>query len=103
MFGRVHSVSRCVRAAGAVVLASFQALAQAPTPAADELARKHFDSAVAYLDEIDYENALKAFQKSYDLSHRPEILLNIATVHEKRGDVPSAIEALKRYLAEAPN
>src|SRR3954468_7689542 len=38
---------------------------------ADDLARRHFDSGVAYLEESDYDNALKAFQKAYDLSKRP--------------------------------
>jgi tetratricopeptide (TPR) repeat protein len=70
--------------------------------AADELARRHFDSGAAYLEESDYENALKAFQKAYDLSKRPEILLNIATVQERRGELATAITALKDYLAAAP-
>jgi tetratricopeptide (TPR) repeat protein len=83
----------------AAFLGTFQAAAQTP---ADELARKHFDAAVAYLEERDYDNALKAFEKSYELSKRPEILLNIATVHEKRGDLPAAVGALKRYLEIAP-
>jgi tetratricopeptide (TPR) repeat protein len=70
---------------------------------ADELARRHFDSGAAYLEESDYDNALKAFQKAYELSHRPEILLNIATVQERRGDLPAAIAALQQYLDAAPN
>jgi tetratricopeptide (TPR) repeat protein len=76
-----------------------QAGAQATS---DDLARSHFDSAAAYLQESDYENALKAFQKAYELSKRPEILLNIATVHERLSDLPSAVAALKGYLEAAP-
>jgi hypothetical protein len=76
--------------------------AAAADDASDELARRHFDSGAAYLEESDYENALKAFQKSYDLSHRPEILLNIATVQERRGDLAAAIAALQAYLAADP-
>ena len=68
----------------------------------DDLARRHFDSGVAYLEESDYDNALKAFQKSYELSKRPEILLNIATVHERQGALPAAVAALKGYLEAAP-
>ncbi len=67
----------------------------------DELARKHFESGVAYLQESDYENALKAFEKSYELSKRPEILLNIATVNERRNDLEAAIAALEKFLATA--
>ncbi|MES1187959.1 MAG: tetratricopeptide repeat protein [Myxococcales bacterium] len=68
----------------------------------DDLARRHFDSGVAYLEESDYDNALKAFQKAYELSKRPEILLNVATVHERRSDLPAALAALKAYLEAAP-
>jgi hypothetical protein len=68
----------------------------------DDLARRHFDSGVAYLEESDYDNALKAFQKAYDLSKRPEILLNVATVHGRRSDLPAAVAALKGYLDAAP-
>jgi hypothetical protein len=69
----------------------------------DELARRHFDSGAAYLEESDYENALKAFQKAYELSKRPEILLNVATVHERKGDLSGAVGSLKQYLEAAPN
>lgn len=76
-----------------------------PTPAQvspDELAHKHFDSGVAYLQESDYDNALKAFQKAYELSKRADILLNIATVHERMGKLQAAIDDLDRYLAAKP-
>lgn len=69
----------------------------------DELARRHFESGVAYLQESDYENALKAFEKSYELSKRPDLLLNIATVHERKGDFKSAVASLKKYLEVAPD
>lgn len=69
----------------------------------DDLARRHFESGVAYLQESDYDNALKAFQKAYDLSKRPEILLNIATVNERKGDLASAVVALETYLKVAPD
>ena len=69
---------------------------------ADDMARRHFESGVAYLEESDYENALRAFQKAYDLSKRPEILLNVAVVQERRGDVSGALAALRQYLDAAP-
>jgi hypothetical protein len=78
------------------------ALAQGPAPS-DDLARRHFDSGVAYLEESDLENAMKAFQKAYDLSRRPTILLNIATVQERRGDLAAAIKALDGYLSAEPH
>jgi tetratricopeptide (TPR) repeat protein len=93
----LHSIAAA--ACAAALLCAPGANAQS----ADELARRHFESGVAYLHESDYENALRAFEKSYELSKRPEILLNIATVHERRSDLPAAVIALEKYLAEKPN
>src|SRR5258706_7672870 len=90
---------------GAAILASALWLCSSTARAqstSDDLARRHFDSGVAYLEESDYDNALKAFQKAYDLSKRPEILLNIATVHERQSDLPSAVASLQAYLEAAP-
>lgn len=86
-------------AAAAVLLLSSLSTAQTN---ADELARRHFESGVAYLEESDLENALKAFEKAYALSKRPAILLNIANVHERRGDIQAAIAALRGYLDAEP-
>lgn len=69
----------------------------------DDLARRHFDSGVAYLEESDYDSAIVAFQKSYDLSRRSEILLNLATVYERKSDLGSAVAALRAYLDAAPD
>lgn len=68
----------------------------------DELARRHFESGAAYLEESDYENALGAFDKAFELSKRPEIQINIATVYERMGRLKQAIVALDRYLELAP-
>jgi tetratricopeptide (TPR) repeat protein len=68
----------------------------------DDLARRHFESGVAYLEESDWDNALAAFKKAHELSRRPEILLNIATVYERLGQLPAAVAALREYLAAAP-
>lgn len=85
--------------ASAIALSSSVGHAQSTS---DELGRRHFESGVAYLEESDYDSAITAFQKAYDLSKRPEILLNLATVHERRADLPSALAALRAYLVTAP-
>jgi len=69
---------------------------------ADELAHKHFESGAAYLEQADYDSSLREFQAAYDLSKRPEILINVATVDERLGRLPDAVAALEKYLAEAP-
>jgi hypothetical protein len=80
---------------GAMLSTAVPALGQ---DSLDDLARRHFESGVAYLQESDYDNALQAFQKAYELSKRPEILLNIATVNERKADLPAAVKALETYL-----
>jgi hypothetical protein len=69
---------------------------------ADELARKHFESGAAYLEQADYESALREFNAAYELSKRAEILLNVATVHERMSHLKEAVAALEQYVAEDP-
>src|SRR5262245_49185644 len=101
--GAFFGWSRVLRAlvVGALLLVPARALGQAPSP--DELARRHFESGAAYLQESDYATALKAFQKAYELSKRPAILINVATVEERRGNLEGAITALRTYLELEPN
>jgi hypothetical protein len=96
----------CFRHRGCWVTALACALVFAAGPAradtADELAHKHFESGAAYLEQSDYESALREFNKAYELSKRAEILLNVATVNERMNKLKDAIAALEQYLAEAP-
>jgi len=92
-----------VLAAWVLALLCFAPAEAAAQASSDELARRHFDSGAAYLEESDYENALKAFQKAYELSKRPAILINVATVEERRGNPEGAIAALRQYLELEPN
>src|SRR5690348_10513279 len=69
---------------------------------ADELAHKHFESGAAYLEQADYESALREFNAAYELSKRAEILLNVATVHERTSKLKEAVAALEQYLAAEP-
>jgi hypothetical protein len=97
-------IRRCIRSVG--VLACFGLLAIA-TPAlgqdsADELGRRHFESGEAYFKVSDYDNALREFTQAYELSKRPEVLISIATVHERMAHLREAVAALEQYLAAAP-
>lgn len=84
---------------GALFTCALPSFGQA-TP--DDLARRHFESGAAYLEESDYANALQAFEKAFELSKRPAILINLATVQERMGDLKAAIAALDKYLELAP-
>lgn len=100
---RGHASSWLTVAALAGVLAVSGAARAQTGVTADDMARRHFESGVAYLEESDYDNALRAFHKAHELSRRAEILLNVSVVHERRGDGPGAIAALRQYMDEAPN
>ncbi len=67
---------------------------------ADNRARLHFESGTAYYDAGDYEDALREFQNAYELSERPGLLYNLYLCHERLANLPEAIAALERYLAE---
>lgn len=98
-----HVLVRASRSATA--LAALTVLLAKPCAAQtdpDELARRHFDSGAAYFEQAEYEASLREFEKSYELSARPAILLNIATIHERTGNLEEAVATLDRYLASRP-
>jgi len=66
----------------------------------DEAARTHFLAGRQYYDSGAYEDAAREFQRSYELSARPELLMNLYTVYERLGRWQEAADNLERYLAE---
>lgn len=46
-----------------------------------------------------YEKALENFSQAYELSGRPDLLFNIANVHERLGDYLAAAESLRTYVS----
>jgi tetratricopeptide (TPR) repeat protein len=69
----------------------------------DERAHEHFRAARSYFEQSRYEDAEREFLESHRLSHRAELLVNIATCRERALDFAGAIEILERYLRERPN
>ncbi len=72
----------------------------------EERARGHFQAASSYFDEGEYEQAIREFQRAYDLSQRAGLLYNIALANERLGRYAEAAAMLRRYLtdeAEIPN
>ncbi len=71
----------------------------------DEDARRHFEAGEAYFKTSDYDGALREFNQAYQLAEpakRPAILLSVASVHERMGNLPKTVETLEKWLAEAP-
>lgn len=85
------------------------ALAQdAPEPASTagqdtdlDRAMELFQNGKTLFDEGNYEAAISAWQKAYDLSDRPTLLYNIASAAERLGDYDRALASLNAYRAFA--
>lgn len=88
----------------AVLLAPAASAAQ-DTPPSDEAAvaeaREHFRVAMTHYEAGRFREAAAEFQRSYDLSHRPELLHNIYLSRRDMGDIRGAVDALRLYLTEA--
>jgi hypothetical protein len=90
--------------AGLIALAIAFTSPPSPTSAQDDAgARLHFQAAARDFAAGRYETALTSFQAAYALSHRPQLLYNIALCHQELGHTAEAAENLRRFLAEVPN
>lgn len=65
-------------------------------------AKKLFDQGSDAYADGRYEDAVKAWEKSYELSGKPLIFESIANAYERLGDKKKAREYLARWRAEAP-
>jgi tetratricopeptide (TPR) repeat protein len=66
-----------------------------------EAERLYRDGQAAY-DAQRYDDALAAWTQSYELSHLPGLVFNIAQAHRLRGDCAKAVEAYKKFVALDP-
>lgn len=62
-------------------------------------ARDQFTDGVARFDRQDYDGALRAFTRAYELSGRASLLLNLGVTQQALGHVPEALANLRAYLA----
>ena len=69
----------------------------------DERARTHFEAGRSYYEQAQYEDAAREFQEAFDLSGRPELLLNLSQAEERALHYEDAIGAAQRYLELVPN
>jgi tetratricopeptide (TPR) repeat protein len=68
----------------------------------DERARAHFVAGEAYFEDQRYADAAREFKEAYELSGRPEMLLNLSRAHERAGASADAMADLELLLARHP-
>jgi tetratricopeptide (TPR) repeat protein len=73
-----------------------------PAGADEEIARAHFATGLSYYGSGRFEPAVREFVEAYRLSHRAELLYNIARAYEKLGDPARTVEYYRSYLAGQP-
>lgn len=67
----------------------------------DAEARRLFKEGDKLYAEGDYEGAVRAFEKSYELSHQPALKYNLANAYERLARYEEALTALKEYEPHA--
>jgi tetratricopeptide (TPR) repeat protein len=80
---------------------SLAPLAHADDAAFDK-ARAHSDAGRAFYSVHDYAAALREFSISYEITHLPELLVNMGQCHRKLKQPGQAREMYQRFLSEAP-
>lgn len=67
-----------------------------------EEARAAFDEAEKYYKLLQYDEALKFYQRAYLLSNEPLLLFNIGQCYRQLGDTERAIKTYQNFLRENP-
>src|SRR5262245_14385332 len=80
------------------------AAAQAPAGAGKQFSagQKDFAKGRYFFRKGKYALAAAEFQAAYDLGKDPAVLENIGESWDKAGDAQKAVDAYRRYVAEAP-
>jgi tetratricopeptide (TPR) repeat protein len=68
----------------------------------DERARAHFVAGEAYFEDQRYGDAAREFKEAYELSGRPEMLVNLSRAHERAGASAEAMADLELLLGRHP-
>jgi len=67
---------------------------------AQQRARLHFQSGASYYEAGSYEDALREWNRAYQLSNRSELLYNLSLAHQGLNQLSEAVDYLRRFLAE---
>lgn len=78
------------------------AAARSLDPMDESEARSHFDAGYAYFQEARYDDALREFERAYDLSPRPALLFNMSQCYERLGRLDEAIRYLEQFINTTP-
>jgi len=93
----MSSLRRIAIATIVLVLSAHVAAAQAPT----EAERLYTEGQTAY-DAKRYDEAVKAWERSYELSRLPALVFNIAQAYRLRGSCTKAVETYRKFIALDP-
>jgi hypothetical protein len=83
----------------ALLLCSAGRVARAQEPLDDERARAHFVAGESHFASERWHDAEREFSLAYELSHRPEMLINLSRAHERNGELVAAIADLELLLS----
>lgn len=76
--------------------------ARSVDPMDESEARSHFDAGYAYFQEARYDDALREFERAYELSPRPALLFNMSQCYERLGRLDEAIRYLEQFISTTP-
>jgi tetratricopeptide (TPR) repeat protein len=78
------------------------AFAQDVAESEDAEAHALYEAGATAFRDGRYDAALQDFQRAYDLSHRPGLLYNIGTCHDRLRHDSQALAAFEQYLQDMP-
>jgi len=99
---------RTIRAvlSAAVLLVSLTVLLASPSLHAqetpDEIAKKHNDQGLLYVDQGEFASAVEEFRKAYRLAPKAKYLFNIGRAYHVMGKLRLALDQYRRCLDEEP-
>src|SRR5882762_515306 len=85
----------------AMALTALAVRAQAASP--DEAAQRAFRAGVDAARQERWSDALAAFEKAYQLSPRPVVLINLASIQVRTGHLMQAAANYRRVLGDPPS
>ncbi len=73
-----------------------------PTEDGSRLARRFFEAGEQNYAAGRYSEAIKNYERAYELSRRDALLFNLANAYERNGNYDPAADVLQRFLTSAP-